>query len=144
MTAWIVGGIVIAVILAIGIPLIIIDYKKNKDQYVMTPEKLYEMEEEILNREAEIESFDAEIVDMVCGTGTVGSYRLPKSVKTFLLIFKKSDGEIIDLSVSEEVYLGLEIGMAGRVTLLDGKLDSFELEGEEAIDVEEEYEEQEL
>lgn len=130
MTAWIIGGIVIAVILAVGIPLIIIDYKKNKDQYVMTPEKLYEMEEEILNREAEIESFDAEIVDMVCGTGMVGSYRLPKSVKTFLLIFKKSDGEIIDLSVSEEVYLSLEVGMRGRVTLLDGKLDSFELEGD--------------
>ena len=127
MGAWIVGGIVIAVMLAVAIPFIVKDYKKNKDKYINDPEKIREMEEEILNREAEIVSFDAEIVEMVCGTGTVGGYRLPKSVKTFLIKLKKSDGEFTDLSVSEEVYLGLEIGMAGRVTLLDGRLDSFEL-----------------
>ena len=132
MTGWIIGGIVIAVMLAVAIPLIIKDYKKNKDQYVITPEKLYEMEEEILNREAEITDFNAEIIDMVCGTGTIGGYMLPKSQKSFLLVFKKDDGDIIHLAVAEEIYLEMEIGMAGKVTLLDGRLDSFVLFDDEA------------
>ena len=103
------------------------DVKKNKDKYFISPERMQEMEEERLNREAEIVEFDGEIINMVCGTGTVGSYRLPKSQKTFLVVFKKDNGEIIDLAVAEEIYLSLEVGMAGKVTLLDGRLDSFEL-----------------
>lgn len=131
--AWLIGGIFIAVMIIIFIPFIIRDYKKNKDKYVMTPEKKRKMEEEILNREAEIVTFDAEIANMICGTGMVGSYRLPKSVKTFLIIFKKDNEDIVEVPVSEEIYLSLEIGMRGSLTLLDGKLDSFELFDEEVI-----------
>ena len=138
MWAWIVGGIVIALMLAVAIPFIVKDYKKNKDKYINDPEKIREMEEEILNREAEIVEFDGEIINMVCGTGTVGSYRLPKSQKTFLVVFKKDNGEIIDLAVAEEIYLSLEVGMAGKVTLLDGRLDSFELFDSEEINEEDE------
>ena len=127
MIPWIIGGIIIAVMLAICIPIIVKDVKKNKDSYVISPERMREMEDERLNAEAVITDFDAEIVNMVCGTGMVGSYRLPKSQKTFLAIFKKADGEIIELAVSEEIYLSLEVGMSGKVTLLDGRLDSFEL-----------------
>lgn len=127
MIPWIIGGSIIAVMLAVSIPIIVKDVKKNKDKYFISPERMQEMEEERLNREAEIVEFDGEIINMVCGTGTVGSYRLPKSQKTFLVVFKKDNGEIIDLAVAEEIYLSLEVGMAGKVTLLDGRLDSFEL-----------------
>ena len=126
-TIWLICGLLIAVAIAICVLIIARDVKKNKENYYISPERIREIEDERLNQEAEIEIFEAEIIDMVCGTGMIGSYRLPKSQKTFLLIFKKADGEMIDLAVSEEIYLSLEIGMAGKVTLLDGHLDSFEL-----------------
>lgn len=130
---WLIGGILIAVLLAVFIPLIVRDFKKNRDKYITSPEKMREIEEERLNAEAVIVEFDGEIINMVCGTGTVGSYRLPKSQKTFLVVFKKDNGEIIDLAVAEDIYLSLEVGMAGKVTLLDGRLDSFLLSDNEEI-----------
>ena len=64
---------------------------------------------------------------MVCGTGMVGSYHLPKSQKTFLVVFKNENGELREICVSEDVYISLEVGMRGMLTLLDENLDSFEL-----------------
>ena len=65
---------------------------------------------------------------MVCGTGMVGSYRLPKSVKTFLIVFKNDEGKTLEISVPEEYYLDLSVGQKGVITLVEGNLDSFELD----------------
>ena len=100
------------------------DLKKNKKKYEDEAEEYVEKK---FAEEAEVEAFQAEIVDMVCGTGMVGSYHLPKSQKTFLVVFKNDSGEMREICVSENVYLSLEVGMRGMLTLLNGNLDSFEL-----------------
>lgn len=69
----------------------------------------------------------AEVIDMACGTGMVGG-KTAKSVKWFSVKFEKYDGEIIDVPVDEEMYEGIEIGMRGMLRLVDGKLNSFELD----------------
>ena len=104
------------------------DLRKNKDKYKKEEEQRIEA---LLNEEAEIDTMHVEIVNMICGSGMVGSYRLPKSTKTFLVVFKDDEGEKFELSVSEDVYLSLEVGMCGLLTLVEGKLDSFELDEEE-------------
>ena len=104
------------------------DLKKNKKKYDALEEEMRKAEDEEFEREPNVKSFHAEIIDMVCGTGMVGSYRLPKSVKTFIVVFKIDDGEILELSVSEEFYLELAIGQTGMLTICEGNLDSFELD----------------
>lgn len=119
------GAAVFAAMIAVIVICVVWDLRKNKDKYAKESE---EYMKKTFAEEAEILTMHAEIVDMVCGTGMVGSYRLPKSVKTFLIIFKKDDGEVLEISVSEDVYLSLEKGMRGTLTLVEGNLDSFELE----------------
>lgn len=103
------------------------DLKKNKEKYKKAAE---EYENKRFSEEGESIQFHATIVDMVCGTGMVGSYRLPKSEKTFLIVFKDDSGEITELRVGEDVYTSLDVGMCGTLTILNGHLDSFELDGE--------------
>ena len=116
--------IIFGVILIVCIVYPFWDLKKNKEKYEAEAEGYVEKK---FAEEAEVEAFQAEIVDMVCGTGMVGSYRMPKSQKTFLIVFKNEDGEMREICVSEEVYLSLEVGMQGTLTLVNGNLDSFEL-----------------
>lgn len=121
----ILAGIVFVVMIGVIVLSVVWDLRKNKDKYDA------EMEEHIektFAEEAEVRVLHAEIVDMVCGTGMVGSYRLPKSVKTFLVIFKNDEGEILEISVPESYYLELSVGQAGMLTLVEGNLDSFELD----------------
>lgn len=115
------------VIIAVAAFYFIWDLRKNKDKYDKEAE---ERIENMFSEEAEIMTLHAEIADMVCGSGMVGSYRLPKSVKTFLVIFKSDDNEMLEIPVSEGVYLSLEKGMRGMLTLVEGNLDSFELDEE--------------
>ncbi|MBR5144220.1 MAG: DUF2500 family protein [Clostridia bacterium] len=119
------GAIVFVAMIVFIVFITIYDLKKNKSKYDKEKEKYIESK---FSEEAEVISTHAEIVDMVCGTGMVGSYRLPKSEKTFLIVFKKDDGEILEISVSEEYYLELSVGQTGMLTLVEGTLDSFELD----------------
>ena len=123
--ALLIGGVTFAVMTAVIVIAIVWDLKKNKTKYDKEHEEYIEKK---FSEEAEVHSFHAEITDMVCGTGMVGSYRLPKSVKTFLIIFRKDDGEVIELSVPEEYYLELSVGQKGMLTLVEGNLDSFTLD----------------
>ena len=122
--AFILFGVMIAVIVVC----VVWDLKKNKGKYEKAAE---EYEEKKFSEEARVFTHHAEITDMVCGTGMVGSYRLPKSEKAFLIIFRDDEGGIIELAVNEEIYTSLEIGMKGRLTILEGHLDSFELDDQE-------------
>ena len=117
--------IIFGVVLIVCIVYPFWDLKKNKEKYDAEAEDYVEKK---FAEEAEVEAFQAEIVDMVCGTGMVGSYHLPKSQKTFLVVFKGEDGRVIELSVPEAYYLELAIGQKGMLTICEGNLDSFELE----------------
>ena len=75
----------------------------------------------------EIVESRAEVIDMSCGTDMVGG-KTAKSVRWFKIKFEKYDGEIIEVPVDEEMYEGLEVGMRGNLRLVDGYLNSFELD----------------
>ena len=116
------GGIAIFVIIIVGI----LDYRKNKDKYP-TKEQYRELEEARLNDEGEITTAHAEVIDLECGVTTIG-YQQPKAVKHFIIHFKYDNGDIIKIPVNEEMYEGFDIGLTGTLTLIDGKLRSFELD----------------
>ena len=80
--------------------------------------------------EAERVSIHAEVIDMACEVVSVGyqSYRQPRAERRFFIKFKAESGEIFDLRVSESVYEGFEVGLVGKLTLIDGQLDSFEIQ----------------
>ena len=67
---------------------------------------------------------------MACEVVSVGyqSYRQPRAEQRFFIKFKAESGEIFDLRVSESVYEGFEVGLVGKLTLIDGQLDSFEIQ----------------
>ena len=121
------GFIAFGVMIAIIIFTLAYDQKKNGKEY---KKQMDEIEEKKFAEEAVSESFHAEITDMVCSTGMVGSYRLPKSEKTFLIIFKNDEGDLYQIRVGEEIYTSLEVGMRGMLTILEGRLDSFVLDEE--------------
>ena len=75
----------------------------------------------------EIVESRAEVIDMSCGTDMVGG-KTAKSVRWFKIKFEKYDGEIIEFPVDEEMYEGIEVGMRGNLRLVDGHLNSFELD----------------
>lgn len=129
---WLIGGILLAILFAVGIPMIIIDFKKNKDKYIITKEQMRAWEDERLDDEGEIITFRAEVVDMACGVKMIGyqAYKQPKAVKQFIISFKNDDGEILRIPVTEEIYEGFDTGLTGTLTLIDGQLDSFEPDNE--------------
>ena len=120
--------ILIPVFIVVFILIFVLDQKINKEKYAAMMKEKEEEEDEEFEREAEIVTVHAEIVDMVCGTGMVGSYRLPKSSKTFIIKFSADSGEVYELSVPEEYYLELSVGQTGTLTIVEGNLDSFELD----------------
>lgn len=70
----------------------------------------------------------ATVVDLACWVRMAGSYKAPKAVQEFAVVFQTEDGEMIKLIIPEEMYHGLEKGQVGIVTVRDGELYSFELE----------------
>ena len=120
--------ILIPVFIVVFILIFVLDQKINKEKYAAMMKEKEAEEDKEFERDAEIVTVHAEIVDMVCGTGMVGSYRLPKSSKTFIIKFSADSGEVYELSVPEEYYLELSVGQTGTLTLVEGNLDSFELD----------------
>ena len=108
--------------------IVVLDQKINKKKYAAAMKEKEDKEDEEFEREAETVTVHAEIVDMVCGTGMVGSYRLPKSSKTFIIKFSCDHDKTYELSVPEEYYLELSVGQKGTLTLVEGNLNSFVLD----------------
>ena len=131
---WLIGGILLALLFGIGIPFVIKDFKKNRDKYVNNSQKIREEEDKILNDMGETTSLHAVVTDMACGVSTVGyqGYKQPRAEKQFIICFRTDAGEQLQIPVSEDIYEGFEIGMSGALTLIDGMLDSFELDDGDA------------
>ncbi len=83
--------------------------------------------DEYINSEGEIITTHAEVIDIACGTKMVGS-KNPKAVQWFVITFKKDNGEIIEVPVDNEMYEGFDIGMKGELKLVNGQLNSFQLD----------------
>ena len=132
MTPELIGSLVIAAIMVVIIVIIIFRGKADIDGTRVIEAKNDENDlslSEDESAEADVQSvtMHARVIDMACSVKSVGTqcYKLPKAVKTFAIQFQNDAGEILDLTVTEEMYDGFDKGLAGSLTIVDGKLDSF-------------------
>lgn len=118
--------IVILIVIAFAVAIVYIshDYKKNPQRYTVTCES----EEAKLKDTGNIITAHAEVIDMVCSVSTVGyqAYKQPRAEKYFIIKFRYDNGDIADITVTEELYDGFEIGLVGTLILIDGQISSFE------------------
>ena len=136
--AWIIGGVLIAVI-CIAIPLIIRDIRKNKNG--QESDEVGEEAVVLTSTEGMSAMLHAVVVDMACDVGSIGyqGYKQPRTVTLFKVLFKTDEGEILEVKVSEDMYTAFEVGLSGTLTLSAGNIDSFEPNDgayEEEIDAE--------
>ena len=119
---YLIGGIVIFAVVVLGVLLIRWDLRRQKKRKEESPEELSSR-----RTEGEVKTVHAVVADMVCGVKTVGhqAYKQPKAEKHFVIRFRDDDGNTYETSVSEEIYLGFEVGLAGELTLIDGVLFGF-------------------
>lgn len=119
---------VICVLVVVSIVLLCVAFRKREQKD--TAFRGESQKGKQIDAEPEIVTFHAEVIDMTCGTYTIGT-KIPKMVKYFTVRFKKDDGELFDLNVPEEYYDGFEAGLSGNLCLVDGKLNSFVPDGEQ-------------
>ena len=125
---YLVGGALLLLLFGIGIPFVIKDIKKSRDKYVFGRTSVRMKEDKLLDDMGERFTAYTEVVDMVCGVSSEGynNFKMPRAEKYFIISFKDESGEVLKVSVPEEVYEGFDIGLRGTLTLIDGQLDSFE------------------
>ncbi len=75
------------------------------------------------------ESLHVTVIDQYCSVQTVGS-KSPRTVKTFTVRLQDDDGNIRTLSLPEKLYDAFEAGQRGTLTLVDGELYGFSLDGD--------------
>ena len=93
--------------------------KEQKAKQANNPKEDYPEPEEL--------HVHAKVAKMECATRYVG-IKQPKLIKDFLVFFEDDEGTEYRLLVGEEDYCALEVGMIGKLTLIDGELNGFELD----------------
>ena len=76
-----------------------------------------------------IVNMHVKVVDMCCFTETVGT-QPPRLVQNFFVFFEDDGGEIHKIAVDEEIYCGFEVGQVGELTIIDGRISGYVLDGE--------------
>ncbi len=79
-------------------------------------------------REFATEELRVTVVSQSCRVLTTG-IKNPKAVREFTVMMQKEDGTLFNLPVPEEAYEGSEEGQTRLLTLVEGELYSFELDG---------------
>ncbi len=105
------------IIFALYIRKIIKPYKQSeKGKSISSPLEI--------KTEFETIQFRAEVIDLFCRVDMIG-IKTSKTVTVYTVVFETDEKEIIKLDVPQEMYDGLEIGLNGEVTLVEGELYSF-------------------
>ncbi len=118
---WIILGILYAIFLIVCVSIVIHKYKKAPNKELPHGEWV-DIEPEIL-------TMHARVADMCCFTETVGT-QSPRLVQNFLVFFEDDGGEIHKIAVDEEIYCGFEVGQVGELTIIDGRISGYVLDGE--------------
>lgn len=113
---------VVLIFTVIGIIKVIKEKKAQKTNNTIPTDKY-----DILKQEFETIEIKATVSEQFCCAKLVGT-KAPKAVKEFTIIFKTDDGQLLKLSVPEEMYDGFEKGQYGLLTITDGELYSFDLD----------------
>ena len=116
----ILGAILIFVIIGV---IKAIREKKNPETINTKPTNKYDF----LKQEFETIEIKATVTEQSCCAKLVGT-KTPKAVKEFTITFKTDDGQLLKLSVPEEMYDGFEKGQHGLLKMTDDELYSFELD----------------
>ena len=114
--------------------------KKNSDAEYTEAEATAVSDETIVEEDTDDEIFQApiketfcaKVIDRICGinTKTSNAYKMVKTVKEFVIVFEDSEGKFRRVLVGEDMYDAFEEGQVGMLTLLNGQIDSFVLDGE--------------
>ena len=120
---WIAIGVILTSLILILIVIFAKDYKKAKADAERIDEKR-------LNKEPVIEKMNVTVKGVNCSVHSKG-FRLPELVKEFYITFETEEGKIFSIYVDEGSYEDFEEGQTGELTLVDGALLSFGLEGDQ-------------
>ena len=71
------------------------------------------------------------VVEQYCRVDAVGT-RSVRNVKTFAIHVRDDFGNERKIELPEELYDAFEVGQVGTLTLVDGEVYSFELDGDDA------------
>lgn len=113
---------VVLIFTVIGIIRAIKGKKTQKTNNTRTTNKY-----DFLKQEFETIEIKATVTEQSCCAKLVGT-KTPKAVREFTITFKTDDGQLLKLSVPEEMYDGFEKGQYGLLTIIDGELYSFDLD----------------
>jgi len=97
---------------------------KNRDKIRANAQR----EAEALFTEPEAFTARAEVIDQRCAVRSEGT-RIARTVTEFCVYFRTEAGEEIALLVPEAYYHSIEIGQTGLVTIVNGELYSFDIDG---------------
>ncbi|MBR2722318.1 MAG: hypothetical protein IKB75_06040 [Clostridia bacterium] len=79
--------------------------------------------------EPEIVTMHAKVADMCCFTESKGT-KMPILIRNFFVLFEDDNGQMHKIAVDEELYTAFEIGQVGELTLVDGGVTSYILDGD--------------
>ncbi len=107
-------------------------YVKRHPGVVPTKEDVIAMEDALLEEAPSFIEIHGKVIHLQCSAEMVPyqGYRMPKAIRTFLVIFLDDDGEQHEIYVDEEAYNSFEEGQVGTITLSDIGLYSFVLDEE--------------
>lgn len=81
----------------------------------------------------QIEEIHVTVSDMTCDTASYG-YKTPKMEKLFRVEFMTEYDKLIELSVDEQTYLSLSVGVSGTVAIVNGNFYGFVPDEKENVD----------
>ena len=105
----------------IAISIFIHRIKKTQTEYDDRQERI----KTDVNFEFEEKEVSAVVVDMICSTRVTGQKNV-KSVEEFFICFQAEDDKIFKLKVLKEMYDGFEIGLKGKLKMVENEFYGFE------------------
>ena len=115
-----IGGVFALAILAIIIPIAINSFRNKRGKYKNRRAR----EDEMLENAITVKKVNAQVINVGCNIITEEN----RQIKQFLVSFRTEEDEFLHFYVTEAYHDAFEFGQRGLLTLVDGNLDSFELE----------------
>lgn len=115
-------GALLLILCAVGLAFAV----KNRDKIRASAVR----EDEAYFTEPEAFTARAEVIDQRCAVRSEGE-RIARTVTEFCVYFRTEEGEQIALLVPEAYYHSIEIGQTGLLTIVNGELYSFDVDGAE-------------
>lgn len=119
----IIGALLLAVSIII-IPIATNSIKEKKDKH----KNKNTIENEMLEDGISVKRVYAQVINVGCKNEGHKNHKIGRNAKQFVVTFRTDEDKILHFFVTEEYQDAFEFGQRGILTIVDGTLDSFELE----------------